>query len=73
MRKLAKSPLRYPGGKSRALKQILPLIPVNISEFRDRSSAEVLSFLQSEASFKAGSSPTGLTISTTTSTVSGNR
>ena len=35
MRKLAKSPLRYPGGKSRALKQILPLIPANISEFRE--------------------------------------
>ena len=35
MRKLAKSPLRYPGGKSRALKQILPLVPVNISEFRE--------------------------------------
>ena len=35
MRKLAKSPLRYPGGKSRALTQILPLIPVNISEFRE--------------------------------------
>lgn len=35
MRKLAKSPLRYPGGKSRALKQILPRIPVNISEFRE--------------------------------------
>ena len=29
MRQLAKSPLRYPGGKSRALKQILPLIPLN--------------------------------------------
>ena len=35
MPKLAKSPLRYPGGKSRALKQILPLIPVNILEFRE--------------------------------------
>jgi DNA adenine methylase len=35
MQKLAKSPLRYPGGKSRALKQILPLIPSNISEFRE--------------------------------------
>ena len=35
MAKLAKSPLRYPGGKSRALKQILPLVPVNISEFRE--------------------------------------
>ena len=35
MRKLAKSPLRYPSGKSRALKQILPLIPVNILEFRE--------------------------------------
>ena len=35
MRKLAKSPLRYPGGKSRALKQILPLIPMNITDFRE--------------------------------------
>ena len=35
MPKLAKSPLRYPGGKSRALKQILPLISTNISEFRE--------------------------------------
>ncbi len=35
MRKLARSPLRYPGGKSRALKQILPLVPGNISEFRE--------------------------------------
>ena len=35
MPKLAKSPLRYPGGKSRALKQILPLIPASISEFRE--------------------------------------
>ena len=35
MAKLAKSPLRYPGGKSRALKQILPLVPVNMSEFRE--------------------------------------
>ncbi len=35
MRKLAKSPLRYPGGKSRALNQILPHIPSSISEFRE--------------------------------------
>ena len=35
MRKLAKSPLRYPGGKSRALNQILPHIPPRISEFRE--------------------------------------
>ena len=35
MHKLAKSPLRYPGGKSRALKQITPLIPPKISEFRE--------------------------------------
>ena len=35
MPKLAKSPLRYPSGKSRALKQILPLIPLNISEYRE--------------------------------------
>ena len=33
--KLPKSPLRYPGGKSRALKQILPHVPLNISEFRE--------------------------------------
>lgn len=30
-----KSPLRYPGGKSRAIKQILPLIPSDILEFRE--------------------------------------
>ena len=35
MNKLAKSPLRYPGGKSRALKKILPLIPSNMAEFRE--------------------------------------
>ncbi len=35
MNKSAKSPLRYPGGKSRALKKILPLIPSNITEFRE--------------------------------------
>jgi DNA adenine methylase len=30
-----KSPLRYPGGKSRALKQILPIIPKLFNEFRE--------------------------------------
>jgi DNA adenine methylase len=30
-----KSPLRYPGGKSRALAQILPLLPVQIGEYRE--------------------------------------
>ena len=35
MNKLAKSPLRYPGGKSRALKKILPLIPPTIADFRE--------------------------------------
>ncbi len=29
------SPLRYPGGKARALKNILPLIPAEFSEFRE--------------------------------------
>ncbi len=29
------SPLRYPGGKSRAIKDILPLIPHKFSEFRE--------------------------------------
>ena len=33
--KSPKSPLRYPGGKSRALKQILPHVPLNVSEFRE--------------------------------------
>ena len=30
-----KSILRYPGGKSKAIKHILPLIPMNFSEFRE--------------------------------------
>ncbi len=30
-----KSPLRYPGGKSKAIKQILPHIPENIKEYRE--------------------------------------
>ncbi len=30
-----KSPLRYPGGKSKALNQILPHIPLNIAEYRE--------------------------------------
>jgi len=29
------SPLRYPGGKTRAIKQILPLLPNEFSEFRE--------------------------------------
>ena len=35
MNKLAKSPLRYPGGKSRALKKILPFIPSTTADFRE--------------------------------------
>ena len=30
-----RSPLRYPGGKSRAIKQILPLLPASMQEFRE--------------------------------------
>jgi DNA adenine methylase len=30
-----KSPLRYPGGKSKALKQILPHVPTEIKEYRE--------------------------------------
>ena len=30
-----KSPLRYPGGKSKALAKIIPYIPLNISEYRE--------------------------------------
>lgn len=35
MNKSARSPLRYPGGKSRALKKIMPFIPTNIAEYRE--------------------------------------
>lgn len=35
MTKLAITPLRYPGGKSKALDRILPHIPANIGEFRE--------------------------------------
>ena len=35
MNKLAKSPLRYPGGKSKALKKIMPFITTNITEYRE--------------------------------------
>ena len=34
MNKFIKTPLRYPGGKSRAVKKILPLIP-EFDEFRE--------------------------------------
>lgn len=33
--KKVRSPLRYPGGKSRAIKKILPLIPKDYKEFRE--------------------------------------
>lgn len=32
---MIKSPLRYPGGKSKAIAQILPLLPEQIAEFRE--------------------------------------
>jgi DNA adenine methylase len=35
MKQPIKSPLRYPGGKSRAITQILPQIPLNIAEYRE--------------------------------------
>jgi len=35
MKREIKSPLRYPGGKSKALNQILPLIPKDFAEFRE--------------------------------------
>lgn len=35
MTKRIKSPLRYPGGKSKAVNQILPHIPLDIKEFRE--------------------------------------
>ena len=33
--KFIKSPLRYPGGKSKALKNIIPQIPSDIQEYRE--------------------------------------
>jgi len=35
MKTIVKSPLRYPGGKSKAINQILPLITNDFSEFRE--------------------------------------
>ena len=35
LKKLYKTPLRYPGGKSRAMKYLLPRMPHKITEFRD--------------------------------------
>ncbi len=35
MKNIVRSPLRYPGGKSKALKQILPLAPLEFEEFRE--------------------------------------
>ena len=35
MIQIVKSPLRYPGGKSKAIKKILPLIPKDYKEFRE--------------------------------------
>lgn len=34
-RKKARSPLRYPGGKSRAIKKIMPHIPMSFTEYRE--------------------------------------
>ena len=73
MAKLAKSPLRYPGGKSRALKQILPLIPVNMTEFREPFVGGGSVFFAIRSSFGTVSSPIGLTTLIMISTVSGNR
>ena len=36
MIQIVKSPLRYPGGKSKAIKKILPLIPKDYKEFREQ-------------------------------------
>ncbi|PJF41808.1 MAG: modification methylase, partial [Phototrophicales bacterium] len=32
---MVKSPLRYPGGKSRAISRIIPQVPLDIEEFRE--------------------------------------
>ena len=35
IKKMYKTPLRYPGGKSRAMNYLLPQMPEIITEFRD--------------------------------------
>lgn len=35
MNNVVKSPLRYPGGKSKVVKYLLPYLPLNIDEFRE--------------------------------------
>lgn len=47
-----KSPLRYPGGKSKAIKQIIPHIPLNITEYREPFVGGGSVFLAIEQLFK---------------------
>ena len=47
-KKIVKSPLRYPGGKSRAIKKITPLIPKDYKEFREPFVGGVSVFLNSK-------------------------
>ena len=47
----ARSPLRYPGGKSKALKKILPYIPLNIDEYREPFVGGGSVFLSTKESF----------------------
>ncbi|MFT4971954.1 MAG: DNA adenine methylase [Paraglaciecola sp.] len=48
--KKVRSPLRYPGGKSRALKSIIPLVPNDFKEFREPfvGGGSVFIYLQQE-------------------------
>ncbi len=49
-----RSPLRYPGGKSKALKKILPIIPNDYKEFRDVMVGGGSVFLSSKQTFCNG-------------------
>ncbi|PJF23289.1 MAG: modification methylase [Phototrophicales bacterium] len=49
---MAKSPLRYPGGKSRAISRIMPQIPLDIEEFREPFVGGGSVFLAVRALFK---------------------
>ena len=49
----AKSPLRYPGGKTRAIKQILPLLPPDITEFREPFVGGGSVFLAAKSNFES--------------------
>jgi DNA adenine methylase len=59
---MTKSPLRYPGGKSKAIDNIIPHIPLDIKEFREPFVGGGSVFLGFKKSFKIFPIDTGLMI-----------